>query len=319
MLSIPLFYFPTTVVCIDDDESLLKSLQLTIGSPFKIKCFEKPKEALNYLNNYQSPLSKLSFLRGFSEHEYSDTDKNVPVNMNLENIINLQNQSRFSELSLLVVDYDMPDMNGSEVLEELEDLPVKKILFTGNAGYDVATTSFNKSHIDRYITKGTDEILCELRTHINQLTKEFFVEKTSHLLKYIEADNKLPVTDKAFIRFFDEFIRENDIQEYYLIDKNGSFLLINEDGEQSYLLIHTEDSLNKFTELYEDDELLKEYTKQISHRNKIPSFTCADLNPNSVSPSEWSKYLVEPKTIIGEQKYYWSWINTNNQPSYAIN
>jgi len=49
-LSLPCCYFPTRVIMVDDNETLMESLKLHLQS--EIKSFNDPLKALNYLSNY---------------------------------------------------------------------------------------------------------------------------------------------------------------------------------------------------------------------------------------------------------------------------
>lgn len=312
MLSIPVFYYPTTVVCLDDDESLLKSLKKTIGTAYVVKNFSSPSDALSFINAYNSPLDKISFVKSFAEHEYYDTDDNVPVKLDISDITALaKNPDRFDELSLMVVDYAMPEMQGDVVLERLKGVPIKKMLFTGNAGVTEAATAFNKQQLNYYLTKNSADIFKELKSHIGSLTQEFFVERTKYLLKYLEVDGQLPLSDEAFVKLFQQWCVEHNIQEYYLADKNGSFYLVDKYGDEFYFIVHTDKSLATFVEDFGEDEPVDAYIDQIAKHTKIPFFLKTGKNPNQIDAQKWPKYLFEPNILNGAKRYYWVAVSAN--------
>lgn len=313
MLSIPVFYFPTTVVCLDDDESLLKSLKKTIGTGNLVKNFNIPADALKFIDKYSSPLDKISFVSSFSEHEYYDTDDNVPVKLNISDITALSDYpSRFDELSILVIDYAMPGMPGDVVLEHLKGVPIKKILFSGNAGVSEATTAFNKQQLNYFLTKNSADIFQELKSHISMLTHEFFVDKTKYLLKYLEVNGPLPLSDEVFVKLFYQIIDDYAINEYYLADKNGSFLLIDKYGEKFYFIVHTDESLDLFVDDFGEDDAVEDSINKIATRKKIPFFLKTGKSPNQIEAPKWSKYLFEPNVLDGGIKpYYWALSSAN--------
>jgi len=82
MSALPLFYYPATVVWVDDDELLLSAATEFLGDVAKIKTFQSPKVCLDYFENYSSHLSTMTFLSGCSDYEEYDTINHLPVDIN---------------------------------------------------------------------------------------------------------------------------------------------------------------------------------------------------------------------------------------------
>lgn len=123
--------------------------------------------------------------------------------------------------------------------------------------------AFNDGIIDCFIRKDELALTTDLLSYIQKLHIHYFVDMTKPFLTHLEADYKLPQSDPIFINFFYDWCRNNEIIEYYLIDKNGTFLTINKDGHAKYFLTHTDRSLETFTELYQEDKEVSSFVQSV--------------------------------------------------------
>ena len=62
---------------------------------------------------------------------------------------------RFAEVSVAIVDYDMPGENGMEICRRLRNHPVRTVMLTGKADEKLATSAFNQGLIDRFVLNMT--------------------------------------------------------------------------------------------------------------------------------------------------------------------
>jgi CheY-like chemotaxis protein len=309
-MSLPLFYFPTTIVCVDDNELMLGTLDTLISTNIKehpVKKFDNPALALDFLKNNAPDVSNTQFLRGFEEHEYYDLTNHSPVDLEIGKFSELaQNPKKIDEISLLIVDYEMPGLNGTQLCEQLKNISAKKILLTAHGDYQKALTAFNNKLVDRFVVKGQDDTQDNLIVYIKSLTHEYFEDITAKLQAHLKVSGNLAIFDEVFIKFFNDLVEREQIKEYYLIDKNGSFLLINSAGQKSYLVIHTDDSLDYFIEVYSEETDAQQYVKQVKGRGLIPCFG-PDTYPEKVDMQEWGKYFCKPQILKGTQtSYYWN-------------
>ncbi len=70
--------------------------------------------------------------------------------------------SRFDDLSVLVVDYAMPEMTGIEFCAQFRGHRVKKMLLTGAEERDVVFDAFNQGIIDHFVAKNDDALVDHL-------------------------------------------------------------------------------------------------------------------------------------------------------------
>lgn len=304
----PLFYFPSTIVGIDDHRDSLVAIDTILASSNLINTFQNPQDALNFLNHYHAPLSLIPFLRPVTEGDEIGFPEHCPVDLNVLDIAKLADfNERQKEISVLIVDFNMPEINGLELCRKLKGTSMKKILLTGENNYKEALAAFNNQIIDNFIQKDSPSLVEELTQATKRLTVQYFSEKSLALLTHLEASHSLPLSDSAFINFFENWRKENKISEYYLIDKIGSFLCINNKGNKQHLILHTKSSLQDFSALYE-----KEITSQIPELfhdlctyQKIPFFGVG-RSPWEEEICSWEKYFHPSNTLEGKEKYFWT-------------
>lgn len=307
---LPLFQYPTTVVWLDDDELFLETIKLTIKDSSKHKMFTQPQACEAYFANLKNPISKTIFLHGEHDHENYDLLEHAPVDFDVTKIANLFNHpERHDEPSILVCDYNLPQTNGLEICKKLgKQQSLKKILLTGQAENQDAVTAFNNGLIDRFLRKDSQNLLNEVKGFLKVLMRQYFCDITKPLLSHLEADAVIPLSDPAFIVFFDNWCESNKIQEFYLIDKQGSFLAIDQAGKQHYFVTHTDKSLDKLINIYADNAASKALLQEVVQRTKIPFFGYGK-QAWQFETNSWQQCFYSPNVFMGREKYYWVALN----------
>jgi len=305
MNQLPLIYHPTTLYWIDDDSLFLNIAADCFKENYAIKTSTSPNEAKNFFDGYQSHIDLSIFLRGCDEHEDYDLTDHLPIDLDFNAIRQVHNSSnKLKDIAVMIVDYRMPDMSGIDLCTQLSTVPTKKILLTGDANFQDAINAFNKGIINYFVCKDDPNIDMILFENVDRLSKEYFIDRTKPIFHHIESDSKLPHSDPVFINFVNKLCKEQNIKEYYLSDKNGGILLVDVNGKLSYLVVHTDRTLNNFVDLHGKDGEATFFVKSVINRNKIPFFGVgkAMWGPEAVS---WRDYFYTPKILEGREKYYW--------------
>lgn len=311
MTTMPLFSYPTTVALIDDDQLFLKSMTRILGQNHLMKTFSDSREALNYFENYKSILTSVPFLRACSDYESYDEIGHMPVDINSSTLMELRNRSeRNQDISVVVIDYNMPKINGLELCRQLRGLPFKKILLTGDVEHSAAVAAFNEGLIDRFVRKDNQNLIEEIENHLTELQKQNTIDNTRGLLSHLEADRRLSISDPLFCTFFKNWCIKNNIHEHYLMDKQGNFIVVDNKGESFYFIIHTNKTLSEFVDLHEDDEGVTDLIDAVSKRKLIPFFGIG-TEAWQKKESEWSEHFYVPQLFEGKEKYYWTVIKGN--------
>ena len=129
MPSAPLYWHPTTVVVVDDDPVFLESFAFRYEGRFRSRAFQQPEAALDHILKAAEALPR--------EADYFDVhvDVNDLASRTAEDPVfalrrariaeRARDADRFAEVSVLVVDYDMPGMDGLELCRRLQDAPLR--------------------------------------------------------------------------------------------------------------------------------------------------------------------------------------------------
>jgi CheY-like chemotaxis protein len=247
MSVLPLFYYPTTVVWVDDDALLLQVATEILGKELNIQTFTSPIACLNFFSTYESYLAKVPFLCGQEDSDDYETINHLPVDLDTAVFASFPEQAgRKNEISVIITDYNMPDISGIALCRELKKMPAKKILLTGDADTAQAIAAFNEGIIDCYIRKDSPNLVEEIKSYVSALQKEYLNDQTKSLLSYFEVDKKMPYSDSVFAAFFESWRKENAIQEHFIFDKQGNMQLVDTNGRKSFFILHTDTTLNAF-------------------------------------------------------------------------
>lgn len=310
---LPLFYFPPTLCWVDDNELFLEAAELLFKEDYHCLTFAKENEALQFLHSYQSPSANIHFTREFTESDTYDTSHHLPIDINISEITQLSHRrARQSEIGILIIDNNMPTKNGIEICHQLKQSPYKKILLTGQTSPHAVVDAFNDGIIDKFIAKD-QEVSEKLKKSILELSYQYFYEKTKNLLAHIETSRPSPLSDPIFIDFFYDWCEANQANEFYLLNKQGSFLVKDKQGMASCFVVMSEYAKDEFVKL--NDDMLDtegDLLLQVAAGKSIPFFgigkECWDYSYN-----EWKPFFYTAKVIEGREKYYWTVVNLEGE------
>lgn len=316
---IPCCYHPTTVTLIDDDERFLQSLSFKLGTHLNCKTFSNSTKAIQFLKqDYQ--------FRSFAERclsrpeEQSRDHRNLEINVR-EIHQEIYNPNRFNEISVVVVDYAMPTLNGAEVCYQLkQNSNFKIILLTGEASEQIAVELFNKNVIERFIRKDDIDFAKKLEQSIHELQEEYFKYLSEIVITSLTKHPEHPpscLDDPTFISFFKKLVTKYQPTEYYLMDSNGSFMFFDINAIPSWLVVKDEGEMRGWHEMAElaDTEVPVTILESMKNREKILYLhSDQDFKTN---PIQWQKYLHPTKRLEGKITYYYSYID--NPEAYDIN
>jgi CheY-like chemotaxis protein len=311
---LPCCFFPTTVVSIDDSTEFLKLVQFSLGLNGPCRVFDNPDTALKYL---LTEYKHNSFVKDcVTRFEEEDMDS-INVNINLKEIHRqIYNLNHYNEISVILVDYTMPNMSGDEVCRQLKNTLFKVILLTGEADEQEAINLFNKGVIDRYIRKDSSDYLKLLKQAIQVLQFEYFCDLSKIVNNNIEKKAGMLggnfascLTDPVFIEFFLNFFQTKSLVEFYLIEESGSMLLLTRKGEISWLLVKTEGDMEAAYECatFPATKMSPETRDAITKRDLLIHHFGDGIDLNE--PDDWQKVLYPASLIKGRySNYYYSYV-----------
>ena len=304
----PTCYFPSTVVFIDDSREFLMNFTLQLDESLAYRIFDSPYNALDAIYAKQKSADYLS-QRCMSE--YLETHlwpaTNQTVNLDLAAIHSeAYNPQRFSEISVVVVDYAMPGMNGLEFCERMENSSIKRILLTGQADERTAIEAFNQGIIHRFVQKNDPNVTQNIMTAILQLQQEYFLNMSQMVTNLIAIDSPSCLADRKFSAFFQELCQTHNTVEFYLTEASGSFLLLDDFANPSCLIMKNDQDLQMHYDLALDNKAPQKILDQLQSGEKIPCFWQADGMQSEWT--DWATCLIPAKKLECDETYYYAYV-----------
>jgi CheY-like chemotaxis protein len=302
---IPCCFHPTKVVIVDDNYEFLKRLDATVSRDHTTYMYyNQPQKALGFFNEIYRP-------DPFPNRYVLNTDEEKWEHRHLDiNIFDLHQEiyrpQRFEQISVVVADYSMPEMNGLEFLQQIHPPHIQKILLTGEANEHLAIEAFNQGWIHHYIRKQDPMMAQKLRQAIRDAQWRYFTHLSAVTIEAIRSVDIVDhaVTDPHFHAFFKELMHEHNFIEAYLCESMGSYFFLDAAGQNYGLMVNIEEQLDLWAEsdkaqrvnskLRED---LKTYKKMMCYHN-----TDGFLEP---LVKDWPLYAHPAQTLQGQKTTYY--------------
>lgn len=267
------FYFPTTVAFVDDSADFLANLSLQLDSCLAFRLFESPSDALAALNGNPSAATPThSFFSRYMDHDTEPLKQHV-VSVSLDLVHKeIHNEKRFQQISVAVVDFSMPEMNGLEFCRAVKNRAIKKILLTGKADERIAVQAFNEGIIDRFILKQEPNAIAILNRAIQEMQQLYFSAQARMLSDVLSVGSHTFLFDSSFAQRFELLRKELDIVEHYLACTPDGMLLLDTAGTPYLLIVRTEEQLQADYEIAYDQEAPKELLAALRSGKVVPYF-----------------------------------------------
>jgi CheY-like chemotaxis protein len=296
---------PTTLIFVDDDEQFLEFTTLKLRRNFACKNFMSSREAAQFLTQeYQPhPFTQHSLLLSSEDNNFEQENLTINVNAIHQEIYNA---ARFDDISVVIVDYAMPGMNGLELCQQVKK-PIKKILLTGEADEKLATEAFNKEIIHRFIRKDDPQLSEKLQIAIRELQNGYFRDLCRIVIEAIHKNSlyrTICLDDPIFINFFNKLIKKYNFVEYYLMESIGSFLCLDAEGKPTIFAVTNDDMMDTYYRAAVDHNASESIVTAIKNKKMFPFFySQEDYQRN---PSEWKSYLHPAHVLSGKNTYFYS-------------
>jgi len=293
-----LFYFPTTLLVLDDDLCFLGEISTFLkNNNLIVRTFHNSKPFLHYLTHYSSPINadelflktEVDYYKGSSGIMRADTNSIYKI---------AYNPSRFNQVSVVIIDYELLNETGIDVCRRIKNKNIKKIMLTNKASHKIGIDALNKRIIDAFIEK--DEILYKLIPTIKSLEMEYFFELSKKVSYACEI-----IKEPFIANLIEIFINSKMPSEYYIFNNNKSFLFLSADATPSILVIENESTIKNIEEFFKKDNISPEILLPILERRALP---CV-WNPSKYLLKEYKLMLQECSKISGNKEdfyYYYS-------------
>ena len=264
------FYFPTKVILVDDNPSFLNNLSLKLSDNYLVDTYSNPLEALEAIkqNVKSSVLATLSDV--MTEVDADDDDTNhYAIDFNqLHTLANKPHKDH--TISVVVVDYSMPMMNGIEFCKRLSDLPILKVMLTGHADFKLAVDAFNSGIIDKFLIKDTDDMVNDISANIDLCQNQFFIKNSNSLLNCLSASKNTWMHAKEYKDYVKKITDDLSIIEYYLLSATGTYLLVSKNGRRYYFAAFDDEQLEDYLDIAENAKIDPALLKKIRDKTHAP-------------------------------------------------
>lgn len=308
-LGIPTYYYPTTTVFVDDSADFLINFSLQLQDKLALKLFTLPQQALAFIAtaNSEQYWAQNNFV--LAQESTGNPMTNYTVNFDVSTLQKATtNGQRFAQISVAVVDYDMPGMTGIEFCRKLAEQPIKKILLTGKGDEKLAVEAFNEGIIDHFIQKSNRDVVKLVDQNVLKLQYRYFEQITDNMRGILTKESAPVICDPVFKEFFEKIRAENKIVEYYLVELPGSFLMLDADGKASLLVVKCYEDLSIYYEFAQDNGAPTMMLDEVRSGNKIPFAWDADDYFRVHTADAWHQQLFPAEELEGKQIYYYALI-----------
>lgn len=240
------YFFPTTVVLIDDDKNFLQSLDERLRADFVLRSFIDPLQGLNHLiGGDTKDATGIARLSTRTQHEGFDVDDPERHRELLSSLVGhvRDDPDRFDTVSVAVVDASMPDVDGLMICRALRRRPVRTVLLTGNASERVALHAFNEGAIDRFLSKHEPDFARQIQQCVRDMQHAYFRSVAFPVRQAMDTAPFDFTRDGEFLRFFDSVTtRQQSVERFLRLDPPGVDLF-RSDGRMTQLIVFDGDTI----------------------------------------------------------------------------
>lgn len=301
-------YYPTTTVAVDDETDFLGVLTQHLGVKDCI-AYTSPIKAIELIkdqNPYERIQSRIIKKTSISHEDIDSSPEDYTVLVNMQGLHEeIYNKDRFKDISVLIVDYNMDELNGIEFCDALAKHPAKKILLTGSADKEkVVIEAFNNSVIHRFISKSDPNFPNKLRQAISVLKDAFFRDLSLRLIPHFPTNSIKTLQNPAYINFINNQHAQFNSVEFYQLDIGGSMLFLDQNGIPTWFIVKSDIEINNYKIIADDQDAGREIIEAFNNRKTLPFFFTND--DYKYPASQWDSFLYPAHQLPGVTEHYYA-------------
>jgi len=216
---VPPWYHPTTLLALDDEERLLEGLAMALGDGFRFQGCTTAREARDRLAS-------------------SPTGDAQGGRAELEVFGDPLDETRFSRVSVMLVDYALSGLNGLDFIRGLEGPRPRSILYSGMSDIDSVEVALREGVVDCFIAKHDRQFFDRLEASVDVLARRFFMERG----RAVVGGSVALLSHPGAAALLEGLRERHGCVEHYLYRDFSGFLLIDEDGRAYRLRIGGEET-----------------------------------------------------------------------------
>ncbi|WP_296653623.1 response regulator [Paraburkholderia sp.] len=306
MKAIKPFAYPTTVAFVDDSASFLSNLSLQLDPRLAFRMFSSSTQALKFLNERPAHEQGTELIFSPYHDRTEENDAQQVVAMRVDAIRSLVHEpARFDSVSVVVVDYDMPEPNGLDFCRRIANPAVKKIMLTGKADEHVAVRSFNEGIIDRFIRKHEVDAVETLNHAIRDMQDAYLDWAGASVRDALSVAEYGFLKDGALAAHVSGLFQSLGIVEHYLSYQPHGLLMFDETGTAYLLVIHTDETLRGVREIAVEQGAPSSFFAELDSHRKLPYFWQTEGHYPSQC-DEWQPFMHPASVFQGERRYIYT-------------
>jgi CheY-like chemotaxis protein len=300
-------YHKSSVLVLDDDPLFLESFDFQFGSELNCRTFTHPDAAIEHLAltpNWRATLEQC--IAGQS----AETDPADPTRKFTVSISPLRttfdNDLRFDCVSVAIVDYDMPRMNGVQFCRNIRHTGVKTLLLTGKAGLETAVNAFNEGMIDCFLQKQDPQISNTMRTEIARLQQLYFRDVLGPVRAVLTADSRHFLCDPAVVRFLEQQLEQAKAGEYCISEQPLGVVVRNDNGAESFILLSDIDDAMACAQRVAQRGAAPELVDHLTNGHVAGRGSGWDKGVTDIDPKTWSMFAASAQRVPGSKRWLYS-------------
>jgi len=228
------FFHPTTVIHVEDNTSYSTLLQSVLEPEILVARHKSARNALAAIEKAGARRSSSQQLvRAFADRtDFSQAQVAAMRDVMFDPL-------RFNDITVAIVDYAMPDMDGLEFCRQIAHTPIGRVLLTARADRKTATRALDHGLIHYYIDKTSRSFLEEIRNAVYTLQAAYFGSNCQFRFE-TEGDNRFGFTRDAEVAGALRRYLTIAPVEMYLCDDPAGVLYIDGEGIAELVLVFSE-------------------------------------------------------------------------------
>lgn len=280
-------YYPTSIMVVDDDPLFLESFRFRLGGAFPCRIANTPESALAALQGAKG--SALAASPYPLDHGLTGVELRPALAHNVAAL--MKSPQRFDEISTVIVDFDMPRMNGVQFCRAIANLPVRKIMLTGKADAETAIAAFNEGVIDYFIKKEAIDLDVRLERQIALLQFHYFEKLAEAGTRLLAASGYGFLTDEGLAAVFEELRQTLRCTEHFLIAEPPGLLMFDDTGTPTLLLVIDKPTLQAHREIAETQGAPRPLIEILTSCQVVPCFPTLNGYYNPRFAQSWGRYI----------------------------
>lgn len=299
--ALPPYFHPTTICLVDDNQSFLRSLQRALPSDWPVQAFVDAPPAMAFLNR-PTALAPLVD-RCFALEQRGGDDAVIRFDLGLiEQEIN--HVERFERVSVAVIDYAMPTMDGLELCAALSDPYVQRAMLTGVADEKLAVQAFNEGLLERFSAKHRLSTAAEIFQFINEARHAYFDQHTGRLQSNLALDPPGFLLEPAVADAVWTLMEREQLVEYYLVMDPPGLLLLTAEGALKRLLVLSESERDGQCQMLTLAGANAAIIEPIARGERLGYFWDRPEDHFEAAPYPFADYLLPSWAIEGQQRWH---------------